>query len=415
MSSTLELPSESRRGLSPADRRLIARALSALLRWWGWIETAGLRTIEEQLLLAWVLDANQVAPICRPWAYKAGRDPDAMTAVGDAPNWTLRAEGFKRWAGERSVNADPWRLFPSWVRDEVPVPPGEASSKLRRLELLYQLQCPSPLWVGVRGQEPKIVWNELRDQGLKPWIHRRLPSAGRLPMETELAGLAPFQAGVLVVEDLASQVIGPIVEPDPGERWWDVFGGSSSHALHLADEMRGKGLVVSTYENETHRRSAVLRLRRGPFRNITTRLWDGRHPTGKAGGFDGVLLDAPGSAIGTWRRHPDARWTVVSDDLARLAAHQLQLLELVATRVKPGGFLLYTTPTLTTRETTGVVEEFLEAHPEFRLAPFPDPLEEESTNGMLTVWPQQYDSEGRFIARLMRTTSSASRTVGDGS
>ena len=383
-------------------RASIARSLNALLRWWGWIEPLHLGPIEEQLLLAWLLDSSEINAVARVWAQRARLRPDSLVPVGDAPNWTARAEGLKRWLGARAVNADPWMLFPAWLRNELPVPPGVATPKMRRLEFLAALQARLPLWLGVRGADDKTVWAALRAAGLKPWIHRRVPSAGKLPPETDLARLDDYGAGRLVAQDIASQAVGFVCDPDPGERWWDTSGDDGQRAQHLASLMRGKGVVVSTFEQTRRRHEATLRFRGSPFHNISTRLWDGRHVPGKTASYDGVVLDAVSSGVGSWRRHPDARWTVTAAQIPELAARQLQSLAVISEGVRPGGTLVYTVATVTRSETVGVVQAFLEAHPEFQLEPFPHPLEEGTTSGMLQIWPQAHDSEARFITRMIR-------------
>jgi 16S rRNA (cytosine967-C5)-methyltransferase len=399
--------------LSRNDRRLIGRSLSALLRWWGWIEPLRLVHIEDQLALAWLLDSSEIEAICRVWASKRGRSTDRIMAVGDAPNWTARAEGLKRWTEDRAVNADPWRLFPDWLRDVLPVPPGDASAKIRRLSLLQSLQTRCPLWVGVRGGPEKVVWNELREAGLKPWVHRQLVSAARLDADANLAQVDSFREGRLVIEDLASQALARVCDPEPGERWWDVNGGAGLHALHLGALMQGKGTVITTFDHERHRREATVRLRRGAFRNIAGKVWDGRRPPGKPGSFDGVLVDARSSGIGTWRRHPEARWTVSKSDLPQLAEQQKHLLDIASTAVRPGGTLVYTVATATIPETTEVVSSFLAAHPNFRLEPFPHPLEEdERTSGTLQLWPHLHNCEARYIARMVRRPEAPSKTEG---
>ena len=391
---------------SATTRASMARSLGALLRWWGWIEPLHLSRIEEQLLLAWLLDSTEINAVARVWAQRAGLRPDSLVPVGDAPSWTGRAEGLKRWTGGRTVNADPWMLFPAWLRSELPVPPGVSTPKVRRLEFLGALQARPPLWLGVRGQDEKTAWAALREAGLKPWIHRHVTSAAKLPAETDLLRLDAFREGRLVVQDIASQAVALVCDPDPGERWWDVNGETGLHAQHLASIMAGKGVVVCTFEQARRRHDAALRLRGGPFHNVTTRLWDGRHTAGKTASFDGVVLDAVSSGVGSWRKHPDARWTVSAAQIPELAARQLQNLTVASTGVRPGGTLVYTVPTVTRSETVGVVEAFVSAHPEFRLDPFPHPLEEGTTGGMIQIWPQGHDGEARFIARMVRQASS---------
>jgi 16S rRNA (cytosine967-C5)-methyltransferase len=306
------------------------------------------------------------------------------------------------------VNADPWRLVPDWVREQLPVPPGDATPKARRLDFLAALQAREPLWVAVRAGDPKRIWNELRDAEVKPWIHRRLLNTAKLPLDTDISAIPACQDGRLVAQDLSSQAVGLVCDPDPGERWWDVSPENGLHALHLATLMQGKGVVVSTFDNERRRKETALRLRGFPVHNVTTRAWDGQHPPGKPGGFHGVLVDADCSGIGHWRRHPEARWLISAGSIPELVAIQLQTLDQAASRVAPGGTLVYTVATVTRAETVGVIGAFLESHPDFQLEPFPHPLDDETTSGTLQLWPQIHDSDARFIARMVKTPGAGS-------
>jgi len=394
-----------RDGLTYKDHAAVMPALAALLRWWGWIEPLHLRRAEETLLLAWVLDATELSPMARVWASRVGRDPSRLFLAGGAPGWTGRAEGLKRWLDGRPVNADPWRLFPDWLRDQLPVPPGDGSPKPRRLNFLYASQSNAPLWMGVRAASAKPVWNELREASIKPWIHRQLATAAKFLPQTDLSSLEAFQSGRLVAEDLTSQAVGPVCDPDPGERWWIVRGEGGLHAMHIASLMKGKGVVIATCDHEPRRRQTALRLRRGGFHNVATRLWDGRHPPGKAASFDGVLVDAICSGVGSWRRNPDVRWIIPAVQIPALAAEQLRTLETASASVRPGGTLVYTALTVTPSETIDVVSAFVAAHPEFSLQPFPHPLEESTTGGTLQLWPQIHEGDARFIARMVRSTT----------
>jgi 16S rRNA (cytosine967-C5)-methyltransferase len=396
---------EGRGATRPRDRFWMTRGLGALLRWWGWIEPLHMKRVEEQLLLAWLLDSVEVGAIAKVWAARIGRHPDRLVPVGDAPNWTGRAEGLKRWTEGRAVNADPWRLFPAWLRDQLPVPPGDATPKMRKLDFLAALQARPSQWVAVRGKDEKAVWNELRDAELKPWIHRRVLTAARLPPETDLSDFESYRSGHLTQHDIGSQAVALVCDPDPGERWWDVNADTGLHSLHLATLMKGKGLVAASFEHEGRRKAIALKLRKSPFHNITTRVWDGRHVSGKAGTYDGVVVDAISSAIGSWRRNPDARWTTFAEQIPELVAQQLQWLDIAGSGVKPGGTLVYTVATVTQSETTGVVSAFLASHPEFTLQPFAHPLEDAKSAGMIQLWPQIHDGDARFIARFTRAAT----------
>jgi 16S rRNA (cytosine967-C5)-methyltransferase len=375
----------------------------ALFRWHGWVEPLELQTLEERLLLSWLLDSPNVHPVCRVWGRSIGRDASRLVALGDAPGWTSRAEGLKRWIDGRAVNADPWRLVPTWLRDFLSLPAGAGSPKTKRLELLSSMQATPSLWVRAQGLEAQDLWNELRALGLKPWVHRKNTAAARLETDADIYHTEAFTRGVLEVQDLASQAVGLVCDPDPGERWWDACAGAGGKAIHLAALMRGKGLVVATDSHAARLQEAVRRARRSPFRNVTTKPWDGKHVAGKPRSFDGVLVDAPCSAIGTWRRNPDARWTLDRETIPRLAELQLELLQAASAGVKDGGTLVYSVCTLTHVETSGVLDRFLETNPAFRLDPFHDPLTGGITKGALQIWPQHSDSDAMFVARMVRT------------
>jgi len=401
-----------RRDLALPDHRFVSRATFALFRWRGWVGQLGLERPEDRLLVSWLLDATTVHPVCRAWAKAAGRDPASLIPLGDAPGWTARAEGLKRLVGDRAINADPWRLFPDWLRENLPLPPGGASVKQKYLELLDVLQARPSLWVRAQGAEPQAVWAALGEEGLKPWIHRHVRHAAKLDVEADVHHLEAFQRGELEIQDLASQAVAIACDPDPGERWWDACAGAGGKAIHLAGLMKGKGLVVASDVNERALKETVRRSRRSPFRNLTTKPWDGKHVVGKSGTYDGVLVDAPCSGIGTWRRNPDARWTLDRRAIPRLAETQSQILQVASGGVRPGGTLVYAVCTLTPAETLGVVRPFLESHPEFQLDPFPDPIRADATpnDGTLQIWPQ--DADTMFIARLVRSKKVEPKAAG---
>jgi 16S rRNA (cytosine967-C5)-methyltransferase len=117
---------------------------------------------------------------------------------------------------------------------------------------------------------------------------------------------------------------------------------------------------------------------------------------------DAVLLDAPCSGTGTFRRHPDARWRLKTSDIAVLASGQRSLLDAAANIVKPGGLLVYSTCSLEPEENDQPVGLFLSTHPQFKLEPPPagtvpdDVLDE----GRLRVLPQKHGTDGAFAVRL---------------
>jgi 16S rRNA (cytosine967-C5)-methyltransferase len=230
---------------------------------------------------------------------------------------------------------------------------------------------------------------------------------------------APFQQGQFEIQDLASQLVGHACAPAAGETWWDACAGEGGKTLHLADLMQNKGLIWAS--DRSVRRIDVLKKRaaRAEVFNYRTVPWNGGPQPPTKTRFDGVLVDAPCSGVGTWQRHPHARWTVSPADIRELAGIQQQMLEHVAGSVKPGGRLVYSVCTLTRAETTNVVLQFSAAHPEFVPAPvFPEAAGRQAEarrqesegrkplaldSGLcpptsISLWPHELNANGMFIA-----------------
>ena len=392
-----------RRDLAAPDARFVADAVGSLFRWRGWVEPSMPGNVAGGLLLAMLLDGSEVHPACRFWAREAGIDPGRLIPLADAPSWTARTDGYKRIVEGRPTIVDPWRLFPPWFREVVALPPGEETPKARGVALIESLQSPPRHWVRLRAKDPAKVWDELREQGLRPWQHRRIAWSGRLEPDVDPSGLRLRGGGAVESQDLAGQAVGIACDPEPGERWWVMHGSTGGHVQLLADLLANKGTVVATDPRPRRLQSVKLQARRGGRHNIQAREWDGRHIPGKSGTFDGVLVAPPCSAIGTWRRHPDERWTTDPAAIPRFAAEQREALRIAAPALKPGGVLVYAVATLTTAETSEVARGFLADRPDFRFDRYAHPLTEELVEGELTLWPHLHDSDAVYIARFVRT------------
>ena len=149
--------------------------------------------------------------------------------------------------------------------------------------------------------------------------------------------------------------------PKPGERWFDPCAGAGGKTLHIAQLMMRKGTVVAGDIREEKLNDLRLRARRAGFPNITAKahnggVWKGKHL------FDGILVDAPCSCSGVWRRNPGAQWKLTPEDLDDLSATQLKILENYAAALRTGGVMVYATCSLFDRENSAVVKEFLARH-----------------------------------------------------
>jgi 16S rRNA (cytosine967-C5)-methyltransferase len=196
-----------------------------------------------------------------------------------------------------------------------------------------------------------------------------------------------------------------ICAPGRGEKWWDVCAGAGGKSLHLADLMDGAGSILATDVRAGSLDGLRRRAARRNVRNIECRVRDGTRDPAPGRLFDGVLIDAPCSGLGTWARNPDARWRTTENDIAQRSGQdriQQKLLAAGADKVRPGGRLVYAVCTMTIAETTAVIAGFLEAWPDFRLEPTPHPLTARPTAGQVWIWPWEADCNGMFVARMNR-------------
>lgn len=276
------------------------------------------------------------------------------------------------------------RAVPAWLATEVDVSP----------DYLRQLQREPALWLRARPDRRA----ELAKSLFAAEPADRAPDALRFTGTQDLFKTEQFRTGEFEIQDLASQLVGCAAAPKPGETWWDACAGEGGKTLHLADLMQNKGVVWATDRNEKRIDTLKRRAARARLFNFRTEFWDGGSRLPTKGKFDGILVDAPCSGVGTWQRNPHARWTTTPDDVRELAATQLTLLNNVAGSLKPGGRLIYAVCTLTRSETTAVADAFSAAHPE--LAPLPLAIAPAGSPdpSRVMLWPHELNANGMFVA-----------------
>lgn len=240
-----------------------------------------------------------------------------------------------------------------------------------------QMRRP-PLWLRVLSGDPAAVRSALQAAGLTV-LQADGPAIAVEPGNA-LSGTAPWRQGLVEIQDRASQRIVDTVNARPGESIWDVCAGAGGKTVALAVEVGDGGRVRAT----DLRGKALLETRRRAERlglaNVGTDVIDATDPHGlPRAAFDAVLVDAPCSSAGTWRRNPDARWRLTADSLAALNTLQDRILANASDGVGAGGRLVYATCSWLVEENEDRVRAFLDTHDEFRLdsqqmlgAPFDD-------------------------------------------
>jgi len=238
----------------------------------------------------------------------------------------------------------------------------------QRLFIDRQITRP-PLWL--RLADPamlKTVLAELRQAGFAvSGEGDAIAAVG----ERGIFELPCWREGRVEIQDLASQRIGRAVGVEPGQFVWDACAGGGGKTLQLAALMRGTGAVYATDPREEALADLRRRAKRAGLTSVRAYPWDGESlpdfgkTVARHGGFDRVLVDAPCSGSGTWRRNPDGRLWADPATLGELTATQTRLLDVAAGAVKPGGLLVYATCSWYVEEDEDVVAAFLAGHPEF--------------------------------------------------
>ena len=229
-----------------------------------------------------------------------------------------------------------------------------------------------------------------------PLLRDSLVLAGPI---ASLAELSAFRKGQFHLQDPASTLVTIYAGIPAGAIVADVAaapGGKSVEMARVAERVYASDLSFARL------RRVKENIDRLELTNIHPFVADARHPATRE--VDAVLLDAPCTGTGTFRRHPDARWRIKPSDLAVAASAQRELIRAAAKQVKIGGLLIYSTCSLETEENDAIVEGFLRDHPSWRLEP-PAPGTVPANvldGGYLRVLPQAHGVDGSFAARIRR-------------
>ncbi|MBQ7651155.1 MAG: RsmB/NOP family class I SAM-dependent RNA methyltransferase, partial [Victivallales bacterium] len=269
--------------------------------------------------------------------------------------------------------------------------------------LIEWLQTRPPVWLRAQTNDMDRLIAELSRNDIRISRHESMKHSLKASFSgINLQTLPAYANGIFEVQDAASQAVSIICAPNPGERWWDCCAGAGGKTLHLSWLMKRKG-VIQASDNRTFKLEELKkRARRSGIPNIICKEWLGIDVPRLHNQFNGVLVDAPCTCSGTWRRNPGLRWTTSEDSIAKAAELQKKLLDNASPCVMPGGVLVYATCSMFREENLEVVKEFLSSHRDFILEPFVSPLTAAQTPGHLQIWPWDSDCDAMFVAKFRK-------------
>ena len=349
--------------------------------------------------------------------------PDAA-AVDEAVKLTRRmkvasASGF--------VNA----VLRSFLRDEKKVPPVKGN-QLKKLEVRYS--CPQwiiqyllehygeeaaiailersidrpPLYARVNTTKVSVedCVKTLEQEGVRVREDSQLTGCIQLFDTASLEKLHSFQEGLFYIQDKSSQLCACSLQAQPGQRVLDSCAAPGSKSFSVAQQMNDEGEIISCDVFEEKIKKIASGAKRLGLCCVHPQLQDATAFEPTLGSFDRVLCDAPCSGLGIIARKPEIKYKK-AEELQQLPALQTKILENVSRYLKVGGILVYSTCTLLEEENSGVVDLFLQNHPDFAPCPLPEQVRQaakldDPDSWKVTLSAQMADTDGFFIACLKK-------------
>jgi 16S rRNA (cytosine967-C5)-methyltransferase len=343
------------------DRRLYRELLYTALRHLPWIDARLAASPDEAIrATAWLATDTPATHAFR--AHWTAGLPETPTSVAEKA---------------LHLQADLSALLPEWFATHCP-----AAFTAPTLDTLH---TRAPLWIRMQTDDPAPVLAEFATRGLPVRPSPILPAALEVLTEADLTTTDAYAKGLIEIQDLGSQLLLATLDPAPTGLWLDACAGAGGKTLQLA-RLIGTTGRVDAYDIRAKALDELgARAARARMANI--RILSGA----PSASYDGVLVDAPCSGTGTWRRSPHLKYCTTPGTLREAAVLQRELLDRHSARVRAGGLLVYATCSLSREENEDVVAAFLVKHPEFTAAA-----------PARTLLPSDYNTDGYFVAPLRR-------------
>ena len=396
----------NRRYIGGGDRRDVSDTVwgvvreRARLEWW--LHRGGAEPLPRQLVLAFLVLVQHRAPepLFVPDQYGAPALTPAELALATA----LRGQDLLHPDMPETVRLN----LPEWA---VPGLTERFGADLAQEATAMQGAAPVDLRVNLLRGTRQAAQAALAGEGIATETTPFSPWGLRLSGRTPIGSARAYTSGLVEIQDEGSQLIAAIVGAKPGMRVADVCAGAAGKTLALAMGMANKGRITACDVSAPRLAGAVKRLARAGVDNVETHLFTPGDKWAKrrTGTFDRVLVDAPCTGTGTWRRNPDARHRTTAVDLAELVAKQHDILSMASVLTRPGGLLVYATCSLLPDEDERQVDRFLAEHADFQPVALAEAWAEAGLPGAppgegehLLMSPARHGTDGFFAAVLRR-------------
>lgn len=394
-----------RRFIGSKDRAAINTRLYRIMRAYHrlgwWIKKGGGEVNERTLVIASLIFDKEHSPLSLDHSFSGEKyTPSPLTEEEKELSKYLE----KQELNDPAVPLRERMECPEWAFEPLQQALGDGFEKEMKAMLS---RAPMDIRVNAIKATRNDVLRQMKKDGLEVEAGKLSPFAIRVEGRPQIGQYPLFKDGYFEIQDEGSQLVALVADARPGEQVVDFCAGAGGKTLAMAAAMNNKGRIVAldVLGGRLHR--AKLRFRRAGLHNIETREMTSerdkfvkRH----AGHFDLVLVDAPCSGTGTWRRDPDKRWRMLGPGIETLVPLQKSILESASRMVKPGGRLVYATCSLLPEENENQIERFLKEHAEFSIKPVDTSLVQDTAGPFMKVTPAQHDTDGFFAAVLTRKT-----------
>ncbi len=392
----------NRRYIGSKDRSAISSTLFRIMRQYHrlgwWIEKAGMPIAPRTLALAEML-LNEETPVDPHEIFTGGRyTPDLLSK--EEKELAKALEGKKLNHQHMPVRAK--TECPEWAFDRLQKALG---ADFEREMDAMKSSAPMDLRVNLIKTDRDSALEILKEDGVNAHAGKISPLSIRVHGRPPISQHPLFKDGAIEIQDEGSQMVALVANAKPGEQVVDFCAGAGGKTLAMGASMNNKGRIVAMDVLGGRLNRAKERFRRAGLHNIETReLTSERDKYVKrhVGHFDLVLVDAPCTGTGTWRRDPDKRWRQLGPGIDSLVPLQKSILDSACRMVKPGGRLVYATCSLLPEENEDQVEEFLKDHPEFTVQSVDQMPGFPKTGKYLKLTPARHDTDGFFAALLVR-------------
>jgi 16S rRNA (cytosine967-C5)-methyltransferase len=358
--------------------------------------------------------------------------PRALALAGLRDAWGLSAEAIAALAeeqhgpgaltaGEKAALARDLAAMPLHARADVPewlLASYERAFGARLAEEGAALASRAPVDLRVntlKATRPQVIEALARFGAVEgPWspLAVRIPAPGPDTRNANVEAEPAHGMGWFEVQDAGSQLAALLSGAAPGMSIADICAGAGGKTLALAALMKNEGRLVAHDLDRFRLRPIFERLTRAGVTNCEVISAQDKGKLDAAGPFDCVVIDAPCSGSGSWRRKPDAKWRLTRKQFDQRLKDQAAVLEKGHALAKPGGAILYITCSVLPEENTEQVAGFLKRHPDVRIVPYkeqwlntiggPAPQSADGASDTLLLTPASHDTDGFFVAVMRK-------------